>query len=376
MRLVRTKKLPVEQPMPKLPAGPGPKWRVKLDAAIYAPAAIQDGVAYVGTTGGVFSAVAAATGKIIWTFSAGRPMFGEPLATDSAVYFTCENGWLFKLDRLTGKEVWRYDLGDSRTNRILPHETVYDYDFKGTHPIIANGLIFVGSGDSSFHAVNAATGKRVWRIATTDKVRTNAIMAGQDLIFGDMSGMMYVLDPATGKERWHKDTHSGFVTSPALIDGRIIVALYHGFIAALTPDSGKVLWRMGLWSSGTWSDAVNDDGLILIGSSDMQAVSVVDTKTGRLIWRTDLFGWAWSRVAIAGDIVFEGTASGKPYYMHHEAGFAALDRKTGKILWRWPMPEWPGAYTNGFAGGAAIAGDLAIIGGLDGTLYAFPVTEK
>src|SRR3982751_3496037 len=69
-----TEKLPTEVPVPDLPKGPGPKWQVKLGAgAIYASAAVRDGVAYVGTTGGIFHAVNIKDGSLLWTFPAGRP---------------------------------------------------------------------------------------------------------------------------------------------------------------------------------------------------------------------------------------------------------------------------------------------------------------
>jgi len=29
-----------------------------------------------------------------------------------------------KLERATGKEIWRYELGDARVERVLPHPTV------------------------------------------------------------------------------------------------------------------------------------------------------------------------------------------------------------------------------------------------------------
>jgi hypothetical protein len=85
--LQRTNTLPSEVPVPELPRGPGPKWQVKLGGAIYAPAVVRDGIAYVGTTGGIFNAVKVSDGSFVWTFVAGRPMHGEALATVEHLYF-------------------------------------------------------------------------------------------------------------------------------------------------------------------------------------------------------------------------------------------------------------------------------------------------
>jgi hypothetical protein len=51
----------------------------------------------------------------------------------------------------------------------------------------------------------------------------------------------------------------------------------------------------------------------------------------------------------------------------------ALERDGGRIAWRWPAPAIPGALQTGFAASPVIEGDTMVIGGLDGTLYAFAV---
>jgi outer membrane protein assembly factor BamB len=166
--LERTSKLPAEVPVPDLPRGPGPKWQTKLGAPIYAAAAVRDGVAYVGTTGGMFYAISLKDGQFVWPFAAGRPIHGEALVGAEHIYFVCDNGFLFKLDRRTGKEVWRYDLGDVQVPRTLPHQVVtnsgdFDWDTHASRPTLSDDVLYVGSGDGSMHAVKDATGERVWR---------------------------------------------------------------------------------------------------------------------------------------------------------------------------------------------------------------------
>jgi outer membrane protein assembly factor BamB len=59
--------------------------------------------------------------------------------------------------------------------------------------------------------------------------------------------------------------------------------------------------------------------------------------------------------------------------MRHLGALSALDRKNGSILWRWPMPETPGALYTGFVASPVIQEKTLVVGGLDGTLYCFPV---
>ena len=372
MTLRRTDSLPAEVPVPDFPTGPGPKLQVKLGGQVWAASAVRDSVAYVGTTSGVFNAVSLKDGSFVWTFNAGRPMHGEPLATDDAVFFVCDNGFLYRLDRATGKEVWRYDLGDAQSARILPHQIVYEYDFKAPRPLLADGVIYVGAGDGGFHAVDAATGKQVWRFATGDRIRTDAVVSGRKVVFGSFDHFVYAVDRKTGQQVWKTNTYAEIDGSPALIDGKIVVRNHGSIVQALDPATGKLVWRRIWWGSAVESTPVEFGGRIYIGASDLRRVTCMEPKDGRVVWRTDVYGWAWARPLVTEKIVYIGAGGSEPYQMRHLPSLTALDRRSGKIVWRWPMPVLPGVLTYGFAAPPALAGNTVVIGGMDGTLYAFP----
>ncbi len=191
--LARTDTLPAEMPVPAFDSGPGPKWRTKLGAPIYARAAIADGATYVGNAGGMFHAINLKDGSFRWAFAAGRAIMGEALVTADAVYFVCDNGFLFKLDRGTGKEVWRYDLGDAQVSRILPHQVVansgdFDSDIGAPKPLLIDGVLYVSSGDGSVHAVNAQSHARLWRFEGKGKLRGGVVTDGARLFAGSYPG--------------------------------------------------------------------------------------------------------------------------------------------------------------------------------------------
>lgn len=378
--LERTDRLPSEVPVPAFDAGPGPKWQTKLGAAIYARAAVSDGIAFVGTTGGMFFALRVGDGSYVWSFSAGRPIFGEALVTKESVFFACDNGYLYKLDRKTGKEQWHYDLGDARASRVLPHLLIensgdFDFDVRASHPVLVGDALYVGSGDNSVHAVSASTGSRIWRFAANGKVRGDVVVDGPRLYVGAFGGMVYAIDRNTGAEVWHKETKADVTDSVALIDNRLIVGNRAGLLAALNPATGDVVWKSQLWGSAVESAAVpaKARGMFYMGSSDLRRVALIDAKDGRVVWRTDVFGWAWPRPALVGDRLYMSTFGGAPYDIRHLGALTAMDVDSGKIIWRWPMPEWQGSWLNGFAAPPTVEGHALIVGGLDGTLYNFPV---
>ena len=370
--LRRSETLPAEAPLPDAPMGPGPRWHVKLGAPIYAAAAVREGVAYVGTTGGVFHAVRVRDGSLAWTFNAGRPVHGEALVTDEAVYFACDSGLLYKLERASGKEVWRYDLGDAQVARVLPHTAVFDYDYHGPKPLLIEGVVYVGSGDGALHAVDARTGRRVWRFETGGKVRVSAVQAGDRVVFGSLDNKVYAVDARRGTLAWSVDTRAPVTTAPALVDGKLIVGTRGSVLYALQPQTGEILWRDLFWGSWVESEAVERDGLAYIGSSDLRRVSAIDPRDGRVVWRTDIYGSPWGRPLVTAQYVYIGAVGTDPYMMRHVGGMAALERASGRLAWRWPVASAPGALQSGFAASPALDGDTLVVGGLDGSLYAFP----
>jgi outer membrane protein assembly factor BamB len=371
--LRRADALPSEVSVPQAPAGAGPRWRTKLGAPIYAAAAVRDGIAYVGTAGGVFQAVRVKDGTIEWTFSAGRAVHGEALVTPEHVYFACDTGFLYKLARRDGKEVWRYDLGDAQVPRIATHPAVFDYDYLGPRPLLADGTVYVGSGDGALHAVDDGAGTRRWRYATGGKVRVNAVQSGPHVVFGSLDGSVYALDAKSGALAWKRELRGPITTSPALLAGELVVGTRASAVYALRPDSGETIWRNLFWGSWVESEAVLDAGTLYIGSSDLRRVSALDPRDGHVAWRTDVFGSPWGRPALTARRVYVGAVGTDPYNIRHVGGVVALERDTGRIAWRWPSPDVPGALQTGFAAAPAIAGDTMVIGGLDGSLYAFTV---
>ncbi len=367
----RVGKLPTEA-QPPLLASPAPLWQTRLNGQVYATPIVADGVADGGTTGGTFNAVDTKTGKIAWAFGAGGPIFGAAAIAGDAVYFACDNGFLFKLDRARGKELWRYELGDRATPRVLPHPVAFSWDWQGAQPLVADGVVYVGAGDGGFHAVDVATGARKWRFAAAGKIRSGAAISGDTVFFGSADHFVYALDRHTGAEHWRFDTKADVDATPVIHDGKLLIGNRGYGLFAIAADSGTELWKNFFWGSWVESTPVVVDGTIYIGSSDLRRVSAIDPADGRVIWRSDVYGWAWGTPVVTKARIYGGSAGGTPYELHHVASFSTLDRKTGKLLARWPIAD-TGGHQWGIAGSPALAGDSIVFATIAGSLYAVPL---
>lgn len=369
--LRRTDALPLELPPPPVPAGPAPRWQARLGGQVYASPVVAGGVAYVGTTGGVFNAINTGDGSSKWTHGTGAPIHGAAALADDAVYFACDDGYLYKLARADGKLLWRYALGDGDVRRTLPHPQVYDWDWQGAQPLLADGVVYVGAGDGGFHAVDSAEGTRRWRFDTRGRIRNGAALDGERVIFGSADHHVYALDRASGKEAWRHDTGAEVDATPVLHAGRVLVGNRGAGLYSIDASNGELDWRLYFWGSWVESTPVVRDGVIYIGSSDLRRVSAIDPADGHVRWRSDVHGWTWGTPLVTDDRIHVGVAGGTPYFVRHVASYTTLDRRTGTILARWPLPD-TGGHQWGIAGSPALDGDQVIVATIEGSLYAFP----
>src|SRR5439155_18722727 len=79
-------------------------------------------------------------------------------------------------------------------------QTIADpFDISLSSPIVANGVVYFGSGDSNLYALNSATGDLSWKFKTGDVVHASPALADGVLFFGSWDSDFYAVDAATGK---------------------------------------------------------------------------------------------------------------------------------------------------------------------------------
>ena len=234
----------------------------------------------------------------------------------------------------------------------------------------------MGAGDGGFHAVRADTGERVWRVQSKGAIRTDAVVRGAHVFYSTIGGLIVAAERSTGQSLWENKSAAPVTSSPAFVGDKLVIGGRDSVLQALDPATGAQLWKLGFWGSWVESTAVpapENNGVAYIGSSDLRRVTSFDVNTGRILWRTDVFGSSWGRPLVTEKFIYAALCAEEPYMIRHQGGLAALDRTTGKLVWRLAMPNPAGTYSWGFTGSPARAGNLLLVGGLNGTLYAFPI---
>ena len=158
--------------------------------------------------------------------------------------------------------------------RQLPGSSVLE-----ATPLVVDGIMYTSGPPGIVVALDAATGRQIWRYQRPQKVRNpneinpfnrGVAVLGNRVFVGTLDAALVALDARTGALLWEvqmADPMQGFsITSPPLpVKDKIIAGIaggefgIRGFIDAYDPATGKRLWRFstipgpGEFGHDTWT---------------------------------------------------------------------------------------------------------------------------
>ena len=165
----------------------------------------------------------------------------EPIFTDDLIY-TSGRGRVRGISRQTGDSVWEAkDLGLTPEMVLVGGEVLY-VRTGGQFTRLKDGET-VERGPYGVSAVDARTGKVLWRYKSADKGITNLVVPKADTILVADRDDLIVIDSQTGKRR-ARVSHRIERASFGLLNERGAVVIGgQSEIAAFDPLTGRELWR-------------------------------------------------------------------------------------------------------------------------------------
>src|SRR5581483_650555 len=231
----------------------------------------------------------------------------------------------------------------------IPRFTEVKWKFK-THgqvfssPALANGVVYIGSGDHFLYAIDAESGAQKWKFQTGSRVTSSPAVAGGTVFFGSFDSMFYAVDAASGKLKWKFQTAG---------ERRFIGTHLHGSEPASEPMPDPFDFYLS-------SPAVSN-GVVYFGSGDTN-VYALDAATGSLKWKFKTADVVHASPAIADGTVFVGS---------WDSYFYALDAATGREKWKFKTGEDPKIHNQvGIQASATVADGIVYFGCRDSNFYA------
>jgi outer membrane protein assembly factor BamB len=265
---------------------------------------IADGRAFTIEQRGV-SEVAAAydlvTGRELWTV-AWNALFQEngdgPRATpawyDNRLYVLGATGEFRALDAATGRTLWRTDiLADAGAGNI-------EFGMSASPLVVDNTVVVLpgGANGQSVVAYDRESGKRVWGALDDGAAYSSPVLvtlAGVRQILTFTATRLVGLSPGNGKLLWELPWQTVNQASQPLITGPDRVFISTGTDAAmlqLTAGADGQLTARELWRTNrmnnNFSSSVLHDGYIY--GLDGSILACIDASTGELKWKGGRYG--------------------------------------------------------------------------------------
>lgn len=249
--------------------------------------------------------------KLAWytDLDTNRGQEATPIVVDGVLYSTSAWSKVQAVDAKTGRLLWQYDP-------IVPG--IWDVraccGVQNRGPAVWKGRVYSATLDGRMLSLDAATGKLIWEINTTDQKQRYTI-TGAPRVFGDK-----------------------LVIGNGGADFGV-----RGYVSAYDTETGEMLWRF-------YTVPGNPDD----GFEDETQAMAAETWTGEW-WTHGGGGTAWDSFAYDPDLnlVYIGTGNGSPWPRAIRspgggdnlflASIVAVDADTGKYVWHYqttPGDTW------------------------------------
>jgi outer membrane protein assembly factor BamB len=209
-------------------------WVARTGDAVNMTPAVSGGRVFVGSFDGRVYAFEAETGRELWTHDTGAPVVSSPAVAGSLILIGSRSYDFLALDVETGETAWK---------------RYFWFSWVESSAALGGSIAFVGSSDAQIlWALEAASGRRLWKVDIGGSVWGNPCLSGTTVFVGTVGVADYMIDHQAGfmavdrKEgavRWRyplaRPTGAklwGFASSPAVDTERVYVGGLDGRVRA------------------------------------------------------------------------------------------------------------------------------------------------
>ena len=208
------------------------KWKFKTEGIVRSSPAVSANVVYIGDTEGNLFALNAANGKQIWRFEIvghslknekwgydRRAIIASPVLYGNKVIAGGRDGFLYAVDKTSGKQLWRVD---------------HQISWVISSVAIKDNIVVTGTSDGHFvQADDLSTGKQLWKYGTSFLMWSSPCIYGNKIYIGGGKGLVYCLDLKTGRRLDGFQTGGGIYSSPVVSGNRLYIGTDDGVMYAL-----------------------------------------------------------------------------------------------------------------------------------------------
>jgi outer membrane protein assembly factor BamB len=295
-----------------------------------------------GTVAFATSALAFAhTGSVlpVWEFACEDQIGSSPVVADGVLYVGSYDHNLYAIDAKEGEFIWKFPTEDSISSS----------------PSVWEDMVFIGSDDRLMYAIYRANGHIAWSMPTRDRVISSPKVAMAHVFFGSDDHFLYNLDARNGRQVWRFETEDHIRSTPAISEEFVYFGADDRNVYAIEIQSGRQKWKFKTNHAVISSPLLYED-LVFFGSLDWTFYAV-DARAGFAAWNRRTRNRIVSSPAVSPSL-------GLIYFTSVDRGVYALDYTNGRQVWR---TEMDGA---GTSSSPVVSSEAVYVGGADGYLYS------
>ena len=209
-------------------------------------------------------------------------------------------------------------------------------------PVIANGILYIGSTDGKLYALDAKQWGIKWVFDAGDAIRYSATVLGNKVYFSARNNKVYALDAKTGEKLWEFKSKSWMDAPPIVLDNRVYIGAFPSKIYLLNASTGVLeamrertiriqgieygcanavfrpispehnadLWRDR--TNGSESYPVTANGIVYIGARNGQ-LHAFDVASQTETWTYQFGGFVDAAPAISDGFLYAASGDGYVY---------------------------------------------------------------
>jgi outer membrane protein assembly factor BamB len=281
---------------PALSGAPQPLWSVPIGAGdtrrrrLATDPVVAGGVIFTLDAEARVQATST-SGQVLWTADLTPPGQRTPSASGGGlaveggrVFVASAYASLAALDAASGRELWRVSFAAPLTGA----------------PAVAGERVFVAASDSTLWSLETATGRIDWTIAGAESITTVArgaapAVTGDLVVMPTKAGELTAVRRASGGIAWTSvvtgrrpgaayATISAITGDPVVDGARIYAANHQGRLVALEASTGATIWSA---REAAFAPVWPVGGSVFLVSDENRLIRL-DARDGALVWAVEL----------------------------------------------------------------------------------------
>ena len=268
-----------------------------------------------------------AQGSVLWKFETKGRIYSSPLIDGNIVFVGSGDHTFYAINKKTGGKIWEF-----KTKGAI-HSS----------PCILDNVVYFGSADGSLYAVDKTKGKLIWKFESEgekmyglwDYYLSSPEVDEEIIYWGSGDGYLYAIQGSNGELKWKFKTNDIIHASPVVYKNNVYIGGFDGYFYSINKKNGVLVWKFNTIGATYFPKgeiqkaAFVKDNVVYFGSRDYN-IYALDAKTGRGRWNMkQQSGWIIATPTEYKGNIYFGTSDAHIFY--------CMDKINGNIIWKIPL---------------------------------------